>query len=167
MAVKRWVPIVAGIVIFVVIVGLGLVGSCAYLVSRQFGVQTLSPETGSKEFETLRSRFEGQRPFIELPADESEGLPVIHHEMATQPPGRVTVVHVRVWSPDDGKLVRVDIPMWALRLMGSGPLKIQTGDGPHRRVELKVSADEIERRGRGLIVDHATRDGDRILAWSE
>jgi hypothetical protein len=167
MAVKRWIPIVAGIAIFVVIVGLGLVGTCAYLVSRQFGVETLSRETGSHEFDKLRSRFEGQRPFIEWPSGEDAGPPVVHREMAQRAAGGVTVVRVRVWSPDDGKLVRVDIPAWALRLMGKGPLKIETGEGAVRRVELQVSAEDIERRGPGLVMDHTMHDGNRILVWSE
>ncbi len=167
MAARKWVPIVAGIVIFVVIVGLGLVGSCVYLVSRHFEVARMSRGDGTSEFEKLRTRFEGQRPFIELPDDAKGAPPLVHREMATHAAGGVTVVRVRVWSPDEGKLVRVDLPMWALRLMGGQPLKVDTGAGPGRHFELKVTPEEIDRRGPGLVLDHAMRDGNRILVWSE
>ncbi len=168
MAMKKWVPIVAGIVIFVVIVGLGLVAGAVYLFTRQVGVQTMASATaGSEEFEKLRAALAGQTAFIEMPPEDGEGEPVVHRELATHPAGQITVVHVRVWAPRDRKLVRVDLPMWTLRLMGSKPITIQTGHGSFNGVSLKVTADDIDRRGPGLILDHSGRRGDRLLVWSE
>jgi hypothetical protein len=96
MAVKKWVPIVAGIVIFVVIVGLGLVAGAVYLFTRQVTVQTMaSSEAGSEEFEKLRAALAGQTPFIELPSESGEGEPVVHTELATHATGQVSIVHVR------------------------------------------------------------------------
>jgi hypothetical protein len=162
---RKWVPIVAGIVIFVVIVGLGLVGGVAYLVTRQVGVQTMaSAQAGVEEFEKLRGALAGQTAFIELPADYREGDAVVHRELETAGAGRVSVVHVRVWAPRDKKLVRVDLPMWTLRLMGSKPMTIEAGGS---RVPLRVTAVDIERRGPGLLLDHTGQRGERVLVWSE
>jgi hypothetical protein len=168
MAVKKWVPIVAGIVIFVVIVGLGLVAGAVYLFTRQVGVQTMpSAAAGGEEFEKLRSALTGQTAFIELPSEDGEGEAVVHRELATNPTGRVSVLHVRVWVPRERKLVRVDLPMWTLRLMGSKPMSIETGGGPFGRVPLRVTAEDIDRRGPGLIIDHSGRRGEKLLVWSE
>lgn len=167
MAVKKWVPIVVGLVIFVIIVGIGLLGGFAYLVSRQVGVQTLSSSAGVEEFEKLRARFEGQQAFIELPAEDSDAEPIVRKELATHPTGLVNTVHMRIWVPDEGKLVRVDFPMWMLRLMGNGPVTLNSGHGPTGHVTLKVTPQEIERRGPGLILDHASRGGERLLVWAD
>jgi hypothetical protein len=168
MAVKKWIPIVAGIVIFVVIVGLGLVGGLVYMVTRQVGVQTLaSTSEGTEEFDKLRGALAGQTAFIELPPEDGDGDPVVHRELATHPTGQVSVVHVRVWAPRDRKLVRVDLPMWTLRLMGSKPMTIQTGHSAFGGVSLRVTAEDLDRRGPGLILDHTGRRGERLLVWSE
>lgn len=167
MATRKWLPIVAGIVIFVVILGLGLVGGCVYMVKRQVSVQTLSRTEGGAEFERLRRQLAGQRPFIELPAEDSNAAPIVHHELSTQPRGRVNTLHVRVWVPDDRKLIRLDVPFWMLRLMGNKPINIQTGDGAFDGLRLKVTPEEIERRGPGLVLDHGRPKGDRVLVWTE
>jgi hypothetical protein len=166
MAMKKWVPIVAGIVIFVVIVGLGLVAGGIYLFTRQVSVQTMaSAQAGGEEFEKLRAAFTGQTPFIELPSESGDAEPVVHTELATHPTGQVSVVHVRVWEPRERKLVRVDLPMWTLRLMGSKPMTIEAGGS--YRVPLRVTAADIDRRGPGLLIDHTGRRGERLLVWSE
>jgi hypothetical protein len=168
MAVKKWIPIVAGIVIFVVIVGLGLVAGAVYLFTRQVGVQTMaSAEAGGEEFEKLRGALAGQTALIELPPEDGDGEAVVHRELATHPTGQVSVLHVRVWAPRDRKLVRVDLPMWTLRLMGSKPITINTGHGSFGGVPLRVTAEDIDRRGPGLIIDHTARRGERLLVWSE
>lgn len=167
MATKKWVPIVVGVAIFVVIVGLGLIGSCVYLLTRQVSVQTMSRSAGAEEFDKMRAQLAGQQPFIELPDEDSDAAPVVHRELATHPAGQVNTVHVRVWAPRDGKLVRLDLPMWTLRLMGGKPITIETGHNTFGGVSLKVTAEDIDRRGPGLLIDHASRRGERLLVWSE
>jgi hypothetical protein len=167
MATRKWLPIVAGIAIFVVVVGLGLVGSCVYLLRRQVTVQTMSGSAGAEEFDKLRAAVAGQQAFIELPNEDSNAAPLVHKELATHPTGQVSTVHVRVWAPRDGKLVSVDLPMWALRLMGSKPITIETGHRTFGGLSLKVTAEDIDRRGPGLLIDHTSGRGERLLAWSE
>lgn len=167
MATKKWLPILVGVVIFVVIVGLGLVGGCVYLITRQVSVQTLPRTAGVQEFDKLRGQLAGQRAFIELPDEDSDAEPVVHRELANHPTGQVSTVHVRVWVPREGKLVRLDLPMWTLRLMGNKPIKIQTGEDSLRKVSLKVTAEDIDRRGPGLLLDHTARAGERVLVWSD
>jgi hypothetical protein len=164
---KKWVPVVIGIVIFVIIVGLGLVGGAVYMFTRQVSIETMPSSSGVEEFEKLRAQHGGQQPFIELPSEDSDAEPVVHKELATGQAGRVTTVHVRVWIPDERKLVRVDLPMWTLRLMGSRPIRFETGHGSIGRMSLKVTAEDIDRRGPGLIMDHAAPRGERVLIWSE
>ena len=122
MAPRKWWPIIVGIVIFVVIVGLGFIGAVVYLVTRQVSVQTVSAEQGVEEFDRIRADLAGQTPFIEMPAHDSDAPPIVHKELETHEPGGLSTIHVRVWVASDRKLVRVDLPMWTLRLMGNQPL---------------------------------------------
>lgn len=165
---RKWLPIVVGIAGFVLIVGLGLIASCVYLIRQQVSVETYSRATGAEEFEKLRAKLAGQQALIELPGEDgSKGEGVVHRELVNKPAGGVKTVHMRVWIPREGKLVKMDLPIWALRLMGSQPITFDTGDSGFGGVRLKVTAEEIERRGPGLILDHTERRGERLLVWSE
>jgi len=168
MAVKKWVPIVAGIVIFVVIVGLGLIAGLVVMVKRQVNVQTVaSAEAGEAQFQQQLARFAGQKALIELPEEGRDVEPVVHREMATHVTGRVSAVQVWVWVPRDRRLVRFTLPMWTLRLGGNGPIELHTGEGSFRTMTLKVTAEDVDRSGPGLVLEHTGRRGERLLVWSE
>ncbi|HEX7486340.1 MAG TPA: hypothetical protein VF332_09320 [Vicinamibacterales bacterium] len=165
MAARKWIPIVVGIVIFVMVVGVGLVGGLIYVVTRQVNVQTMTAVGGQEEFDRLLASMSGQKPFIELPAPDSDGEVVVHRELETRNTGSISTLHIRVWSPRDLKLAHVDLPFWMMRLAGNKPIKINAGS--LRDVTLTVTPEEIDRRGPGLILNWATRHGDRLLVWTE
>jgi hypothetical protein len=167
MATRKWLPVVVGIVIFVIIVGIGLIGGLVYVVTRQVQVQTLSSEGGRAEFDRMRASFDDQQPFIELPAGDAEGQPTVHRELEKQAPGKIGTIHMRVWEPREGKLVRLDLPFWTVRMMGSKPITFRTNDSDFGGFTLKVTAEDIERRGPGLILDHGTPRGERVLIWTD
>lgn len=165
MATRKWVPIVVGIVIFVVLVGVGLVGGLAYVVSRQVKFQTMTTEQGQTEFDRLAAGMAGQKPFIELPGPNSDAPPVVHRELETHDTGSISTVHIRVWSPVEKKLARIDLPFWLMRLGGNKPFTVNAGsmDG----VALNVTPEEIDRRGPGLIVLWSSPRGSRLLVWTD
>jgi hypothetical protein len=165
MTAKKWIPIIVGIVIFVTLVGAGLLGGLVYVVTRQVKVQTMTASGGQEEFDRLQAAMAGQKPFLELPAPGSDGEVVVHREMATGDTGSVSVLHVRVWSPRDRKLVNVDLPFWLMRLTGNKPITLNAGS--LRRVPLTVTPEEIDRRGPGLILNWASAHGERLLVWTE
>ena len=166
MAVKKWVPIVVGIVIFVMVVGVGLVGGLVYVLTRQVSVQTVSEPGGQQEFDRILTTLAGQKPLIELAAS-GDGEAVVHRELETKQPGSLTTLHLRFWVPDENKLVRVDLPFWLMRLTGNKPLKLHTDHRSFEEVTLTVTPEEIERRGPGLVLDHKARHGERVLVWTE
>lgn len=169
MARKRWIPIVVGIVIFVVIVGIGLIAGAIYVLTRQVEFQTIDTAAGGQEFEKLRARFDGQKPFIELTGDGEfkEARAIVHRELATNPTGKVSTIHIRVWSPEEQKLVSLDLPFWMARLTGNKPIDFQTREGAIGRVSLRVTAEELERRGPGLVMNHTAPRGESVLVWLE
>ena len=164
MAAKKWVPIVVGIVIFVFVVGAGLVGGLVYVVTRQVKVQELSASAGQEEFERLVAGFAGQQALIDMPADP-DGEMQVHHELETRQTGSISTVHVRAWSPRDRKLVQVDLPFWTLRLTGNRPIELHAGASG--AMVLKVTPDQIDRRGPGMELNHTRHGGERVLIWTE
>lgn len=167
MARRSWIPIVIGIVVLLFIVGIGLLGGLVWMVTRQVSVQEVSAQTGEQEFEKLRAPFAGQQAFIEFPREGMEGEPTVHRELATHSTGKVSTIHMRVLVPGDGKLVALDLPFWMVRLMGSKPIEFRSDDSGFRGVSLKVTAEELERRGPGLIMDHEIGEGQRLLIWTD
>ena len=81
--------------------------------------------------------------------------------------GEVSTVHIRVWSPEEGKLISLDLPFWMVRLMGSKPINFETGEGGFNRVSLRVTPEELERRSPGLIMNHTAPRGVSVLVWLE
>jgi hypothetical protein len=165
MTLRKWIPIIVGIVIFVMVVGIGLIAGLVYVVTNQVKVETVSASGGQEEFDRLLSGMAGQKPFIELPASDSDGEVVVHHEMATGNTGSITTLHVRVWSPRERKLVNIDLPFWMMRLTGNRPIELNAGSLRH--VSLTVTPEEIDRRGPGLVLNWTGRRGERLVVWSE
>jgi len=165
MAAKKWIPIVVGIVIFVMVIGVGLVGGLIYVVTRQVHVQTMTASGGQEEFDRLLASMAGQKPFIELPAPDSDDNVIVHREMETKQTGSISTLRVRVWSQRDRKLVHVDLPFWMMRLTGNKPIKLNAGS--LRDITLTVTPEEIDRRGPGLILNWAGGHGERLLVWTE
>jgi hypothetical protein len=165
MATRKWIPIVVGIVIFVVLVGGGLVVGAAYFVSQQMKVQQMTATDGQAEFDRLVAGLAGQTPFIELPDGDVNGEAVVHRELETRPTGSISTVHMRVWSERERTLVRVDLPFWIMRLGGNHPVRFRSGPGED--IALRVSPEEIDKRGPGLILKHSNDRGEHVLVWTE
>ena len=165
MATRKWIPIVVGIVIFVVLVGIGLVAGFAYLVASHVKVETMAPEQGQAEFDRLAAKMAGQTPLIVLPEPGSDADPVVHRELETHDTGSISTVHIRVWSQNEKKLARVDLPFWLIRLGGNKPFTINTGSIDE--LTLHVTPEEIDRRGPGLILLWTSARHSRLLVWTE
>jgi hypothetical protein len=165
MTARKWIPIIVGVVIFVMLVGAGLLGALVYVVTRQVDVQSMSNEGGQEEFDRLLASKAGQQALIELPAAGTNGEVVVHRELIKGDTGSISVMHVRVWSPRDRKFVKLDLPFWIMRLSGNKPITLNAGSV--RSVTLTVTPEDIDRRGPGLLLNWSGRKGERLLVWTE
>ena len=75
-------------------------------------------------------------------------------------------INVMAFDPDEGKIVRVSIPFWIVRMkMRGATIDL---NGKHMNLEdLRLTAEDLERFGPTLIVDHQNTTGERVLVWSE
>ncbi|MEE8586279.1 MAG: hypothetical protein V3T83_15650 [Acidobacteriota bacterium] len=63
------------------------------------------------------------------------------------------------------------VPFWFVRLKMTESLNLGTITsalaGDWGNLDLKVSVEELERRGAGVVLNHRLEDGTRILLWTE
>jgi hypothetical protein len=86
----------------------------------------------------------------------------------TQERQKLESLRVLAYDRHAGKLVRVSIPFWLLRMAPSKNLSFLNDNGidvDSDRVRLTV--DDLERRGPGLLIDSQDRRGSLVLVWTE
>ena len=71
---------------------------------------------------------------------------------------------ILVWNPDDGRLSKISLPFWVLRL-GRQNIDIKHDSG-FDLDQLDLDVDQLERVGPKLIFDFRTSDGERVLIWT-
>jgi hypothetical protein len=143
------------ILLLLLTVGLALGGlSLTFLVSQSsLRIESSGRDAAFAELDRVRGRFGDVAPCIEGTSPPVAG------------PGNVPpqTVHVLAWEPDDNRLVRTSTPYWALRVAGWKVAFARTIAPPLKYVGLP----EIERCGRGLIMDRHATGGVRVLVWAE
>ena len=161
--VKTWVWVVVGVVVLGI---LGLVAMAAaglWFAKTHIDIRSVSPATASIDFERVRQQFTSQKPLIEL--DERGHFLRANTD---RPSGehRPQSLHIMAFDPDEGRVVRMNIPFWLLRLKTRGT-RVGIGNDSIDFSDLKLTVEDLERYGPTLIVDHKGRNGERVLVWSQ
>lgn len=161
---RTWIWIIvgvfaAGILCFVTLAAAGL-----WFVKTHVHIESTSTAAPPSDFETTRKTFEGQRPLIELD-DRGHFL----RANTDRPEGKIRPqsLNVMAFDPHDGKVFRMDLPFWLLRLKSMGRNSVFVNGGSVDLRELHLTVEDLERYGPSLIVDHTGTDGARVLVWSQ
>lgn len=161
---RRWVPIVAGVGILLAFLAVGAIVAVVVVVRQALDVQTLGETDATAEFEKIRAQFPNGAPLLEL---AEGGQPRYTSDRnASSSAGSVETLHLLAWDPDERRLARFSLPFWFLR-MKSGPIALgayTTGLDDH---EVDLRPEEIEKHGPGIILDHTTASGERVLFWAQ
>ena len=163
--VKTWVWVVVGIIVVGILGIVAMAAFSVYYVSQHVKTTEASPAMATREFEQVKTRFTGQLPLIELD-DRGQLLrsnPDRHVQQNPHPPEQLNVL---AFDPESGRIVRVTIPFWLLRLKVGGTT-VDFNGGRMDLEDLKLTVEDLERFGPTLIVDHKTPRGDRVLVWSQ
>ena len=139
----------------------------AFFIYRHVHTQFVQTEGADRQFAEARARFAGQQPLIEMRHGDE---PVLHKEMIpnTMPAAKLDTMRVLAYDTRANKLVNVSIPMWLLRMAPSNKFSFMKDNGiDFDSDRMRISLDDIERRGPGLILDQAERRGSQVLVWTE
>lgn len=166
--VKTWVWIVVGLILAIVVCVVAVAGAGFYFFTRHIQTHEASPASASRDFEDVRKQFAGQKPLVEL--DSHGNFVKSNPDRPASRTGRVPEeLNVLAYDSDEGgsgRVVRVTIPFWLLRLKSGGG-HIDFNGNRMDLDDLRLSVEDLERYGPTLIVDHRSDDGKRVLVWSQ
>ena len=160
---KTWVWILIGVAVVCVLGLVAIAGIGFYFVSQHIETKAATPASAAREFEAVKSGFQGQTPLIEL---DRRGRFLRAH---TDRPAPISAdvpsqLHLLAFDPSDGRIVRFSLPFWLLRMKPHATIDL---NGNRMDLEdLRLTVDDLERYGPTLIVDHLAPEGERVLVWS-
>jgi len=83
--------------------------------------------------------------------------------------GRPARLEVLVYDREEGELLRASLPMWLVRkLEKKGDLDLDFDDERREaagNVRKHLRLEDIEKAGRGVLVEMEEEDGDQVLVW--
>lgn len=164
---KTWVSVLIASVIIAGILAVAAIGGTAFFIYRHVNTQVTPSENAEQLFAEARARFMGRQPLIEMGEDDE---PVLHREVipASLPEAKLETLRVLAYDTRARKLVRVSIPFWLLRLAPTKHVSFMKDGGiDFDSDRMRLTLDDLERRGPGLILDQADRRGSHVLVWTE
>jgi hypothetical protein len=164
---KTWVSILIAAVIIIGMLAITVVGGTAFFIYRHVNAQFTPIENAEQQFAQTRARFAGQEPLIEIKKDDE---PVVHHELVSAARSNAKLESLRVLAYDRraGKLVRVSIPFWLIRMAPSQHFSFLNDNGiDFDSDRVRLNYQDLERLGPGLILDQKDRHGSHVLVWTE
>ena len=160
---KTLISVVVAVVVIVGMLAAAVVGGTFFFIYRHVNARITPQETAEQQFAAERARFAGQPPLIEMTLGED---PVVHRD-PSRPRQELKSLHALAYDTRQGKLTHVDIPGWLLRMMsGGGRIRIanlEMFDDDRDRVTLE----DLERHGPGLILDIHRGGNSQVLVWTE
>ena len=145
------------------LVGLIALGSaaCSYDYS-----EIATTEAAAAEFARVRAQLGNQVSLVDIRADGS----VVVHRSQTGREEDLHGFHTLVYEMPSRRLLRVNMPFRALRfLRRSGFTYLGQfyflEDTEFDPIRVGLSLEDLERHGRGPIVDHRRSSGAQFLAW--
>ena len=163
---RTWLWIVFGVLAFLAVCVVALVGGTAYVVSKHVRSELVGRASAEQQFFRQRERFAGQEPLIDVNgADTTDAQVTVHRPREGAQRVELQTMRVLVYDSHQGRRVHIDLPMWLLRLMPSRRLGSVSGDFSFDSGHITI--DDIERHGPGLILDARDNRDAQVLIWTE
>jgi hypothetical protein len=154
-----------GVAVITAAVGAGL----WFIVSHRASV-TSSAELADHEFSRLRARFANEQPLLDMSRREA-------HETLSGS-GRVLPLrsfHTVIFDTREGqRLIRIDVPYWFARLFAGRDREFSwlgqltfLDDTEFDPEVIRLSLDQLERRGPGLVAFYRHPGGGQFISWVE
>jgi hypothetical protein len=163
MKVRRWAPIVFGVSVFVVFIGISVVVLGVAWFRDHLEIQAASGASADSAFAEVRHRYLDKAPLLEM---QGSSVARSNPPADSKPRTSLTTLHVLAWDAREGRLARFDIPFWFLRLKET-PIRFGTYATGLDELKISLTAAEIERYGPGIIMDIEREGRDRALLWVE
>jgi hypothetical protein len=158
---RTWVKVTLVSVAVCVLAFSVLAGAGAYLFFRHLETTSVAETEARTEFETVRTKFGGRPPLIDVANPKSGDIRV---NRVKHPQGlRANTVYVLTWNAEDDQLLKTDIPLWMMRFSSINVLS-HLGIAPNR---YRLTAEDVASFGPGIVVDYSEPGAKRVLIWVE
>jgi hypothetical protein len=158
---RTWVKVSIVGASLAVLAFVALAGTGAFFVLRRLNVSTATEGDVTKDFDAIRSRFGARPPLIEVTDVRGRDFKINRPQQADGRP--ISTLHVLTWTQEDGQVFRTEVPIWLMRFSSINILS-QLGVAPER---FRLTVQDIERYGPGVIVDFRRPEENRVLLWVE
>lgn len=146
-----------------------VIGAVWFVMSHRTSV-AVSAQLADIEFSRLRARFGTEQPLLDMSVREVSSAPAA-------PYGSVPLhsFHTVIFDTRGGqRLIRIEVPYWfARRFAGRDREFTWLGqltfldDTEFDPEAIRLSLDQLERRGPGLVADYSHPGGGQFISWVE
>jgi hypothetical protein len=133
------------------------------LVWRAVTIERAEHNEVERRFGAARAGLPSAAPLVDI---DDAGRVTRMTPVAASGPRPISRLKALAWRAPEQRLVSADTPFWFFRL--KGPAARYALDGTGLDLDrLHLTARDLERFGPAVIVDHTSRDGSRLLVWTE
>ena len=156
---RTWVKVTLAVATLTAAAFVALAGTGAYFVLRHMEKRASGDPEAVKAVEAVKARFGPRPPLVEIVDPRRADIRI--NRPVDVSPTPVDTVHIINWKSETGELVSTDVPLWLMRFSTVNVLS-QLGVAP---VQFRLTVNDIERYGPGIIVDYGSRGAVRFLVW--
>lgn len=155
----RWLKVVLGGLAVITVCVLAIGGTGAYFVFRNLEQRQVPEADSTKAMEAVKLRFGQRPPLVEISDPRKMDVRINRPDQPSD--SRVDTIHILNWKSETGELMTTDLPLWLMRFSSINILS-QLGIAPDR---FRLTVEDIERYGPGIIVDYSVPEEFRLLLW--
>ena len=156
---RTWVKATLGGIALVAVAFAALAGTGVYFVLRSMDQKTGSEPEAVQAIDAVKARFGSRPPLVEIADPRTADIRINRAGDASSV--RVDTVHIINWKRDTGELTRFEVPLWLMRFSSVNVLS-QMGIAP---AKFRLTVNDIERYGPGIVVDYGSPKASRVLVW--
>jgi hypothetical protein len=156
---RTWIKVTVGGAALVALGFLVLAGTAGYYVATSMEKTSATEAAAIREMEGIKARFGARPPLVEIINPRSMDVRV--NRLAGTEGAQVQTIHVMNWKAEDGEVMRMEVPLWLMRFSSLNILS-QIGLTPEK---LRLTVQDVERYGPGVVVDYNQPGASRLLMW--
>lgn len=162
--------LVFSVVIGAVIIALTALGTGLWFFVSHRESSPVSKQAAEAEFSQLRSRFSNQQPLIDMSLRQPVDVPTLGQSVLPLHTFHTVIFDTR----GSQRIVRITVPYWFARLFADRDGKFKwlgqltfLDDTEFDSEAIRLSLEQLEQRGPGLVVDYQHRSGGQFISWVE
>jgi hypothetical protein len=164
---RTWRQVATAAIVVVALAGITLVGGAAFFIYRSIRTEVVPADAADARMASARARFGTQPALLRIDAD-GEAVVTGRTDAASASHRPLQTLRALAYDPGPRTLRDVSIPFWLLRLAPDDRISIDAGTGfTFRADRLNLNVAALEALGPGLVLDHADRNGMKVLVWTE